>query len=324
MFKSYSYTSIANYLQRFPLRRRAIASLLLLATTTTFCCCGAVLAKRAPPDPALTHEQVSQLEKAKRMARTAGPKANQLIISVVATATDTAQCLAMAEYADSAGFTLLDARKASLQKAIDLSKSKDDLILTIIKSRKLQCFEITSAAIKALLNGCSDPADLYDLAKKCQEIALVDVTRLALEKILAQTQNAKDAIALAHQSRTLGLDDFARKIVKDVEDDCQTTPECLELLPQIENLKYSDATRYLVKKALERAKTVDEYLAVNKAAVRTGQQDIVNNSAWHGRYIILTQQAAEQAARDRAAKDQATKDAQSEQATQTKNAGAGF
>jgi hypothetical protein len=300
--------------------------LVLLATTTAFCCSGVVFAKSAPADPALTHEQFVQLEKAKRMAKSAGPKANQLIISVVATATDTAQCLAIADYADSAGFSLLDARKASLQKAIELSKTKDDLILTVVKSRKLQCFDITSSAIKALLNGCSDPADLYDIAKKCQEIALVDVTRLALEKILAQTENAKDAVALAHQSRTLGLDDLARKIIKDVEDDCQTTAECLELLPQIEAFKYSDATRYIVKKALEKAKTVDEYLAVNKAAVRTHQQDITNNSAWHGRYIILTQQAAEQAAKDQAAKDQAAKDAQSQEqsASQVKNSGAGF
>jgi hypothetical protein len=293
---------------------------LLLIAITVSCASGAVWAKSAAPDPALTHEQVSQLERARRMAKSGGPKANQLIISVVATATDTAQCLAIADYADSAGFTLLEARKASLQKAIDLAKTKDDLILTVIKARKLQCFEITSAAIKALLNGCSDPEDLYDLAKKCQEIALVDVTRLALEKILAQTQNAKDAIALAHQSQTLGLDDLARKIVKDVEDDCQTTPECLELLPQIEAFKYSDATRYIVKKALEKATTADEFLAVNKAAVRTNQQDIVAVSAYRGRKIILNQHAAEQAA-----KDQSAKDAQSEEkASQTKNTGAGF
>jgi len=320
MFNSYLFTAISIDFKRPSFRRRAIVGLLLLATTT-FCDIGTVYAKSAPSDPALTHEQVIQLEKAKRMARTAGPKANQLILSVVATATDTAQCLAIADYADSAGFNLLDARKASLQKAIDLSKTKDDLILTVIKSRKLQCFEVTSAAIKALLNGCNDPADLYDLAKKCQEIALVDVTRLALEKILAQTQNAKDAIALAHQSRTLGLDDFARKIVKDVEDDCQTTSECLELLPQIENFRYSDATRYIVKRALEKAQTVDEFLAVNKAAARTGQQDIVANSAWHGRTILLNQHLAEQAA-----KDQAAKNAQSEEqkANQTKNTGTGF
>ena len=303
-------------------RRRTVVSLTALAAIATLNVSESAFAKSTPPDPSLSREQASHLERAKRMAKSAGPKASQLIIAEVATATTTAQCLAMADYADSAGFTLLEARKATLQKAMELSKTKDELILTIVKSRKLQCFDVTSAAIKLLLNGCTDPADLYDLAKKCQEIALNDVTRLALEKILAQTQNAKDAIALAHQSQTLGLDDFARRIIKDVEDDCQSTTEALELLPQIEAFHYSDATRFIVKKALEKATTVDEFLAVNKAAVRTNQQDIIAVSAFKGRKIILTQQAVA----DQAAKDQASKDANAAAAaaSQVKGTGSGF
>jgi hypothetical protein len=256
------------------------------------------VAKRAPADPALSAEQYKQLERAKSMARSkgGGAKANQLIISLIDSAQDLNQCLAIASYTDAAGFSLIEARTKSLQRAITLSKNPDDLMRVILKARQLQCFDVTSQAIKALLASANTTDELNEVARKSQEIALNDVAHLALEKEFAQVKAVPDAINIAKQARTLGMDDLTRKILKELEDDCRTTAELMALLPQVEPFNYSDVNRYCLHRALDYANNVDDYFAVFKQAQRLRQQDIFELAGFRGKKIMLMQKLQEEQA----------------------------
>ncbi len=254
------------------------------------------VAKKAAADPALSPVQYKQLEHARSMAKHAGPKANQLIITVLNSAQTLDECLAIAAYTDAAGFPLIEARTKSLQKGIVLSKTPDDYMRVVLKARQLQCFDVTSQAIKALLASANTPEQLNEVARKSQEIALNDVAHLALEKLFAHAKTVPDAISVAKTARTLGMDDLTRKILKELEDDCRTTAELMALLPQVEPFAYGDVNRYCLHRALDYANSADDFYAIYKQSQRLRQQDIFDVAAFRGKKMILMQKLQEEQA----------------------------
>lgn len=238
----------------------------------------------------LSPELAAQVQRAAKAAKSGNPnKARDIIQNMLASAPDVSTCLAAASAADMVGFTLQDAKRACLQKALSLSKSRDDYFRCALKARQVQVFDITSDAIKQLLASASSTEELLDLARRAQEIAMNDVSHLALEKAFAQTHELDAALSLAKQSRILGADDLAKKICREVIDDSQTCKDLMDLLPGIEDFKYPEANRYLLKRALDFARNVDDEKAIFDAAHRLGQRDIEEVAGFRGRKMLQMQ-----------------------------------
>ena len=271
----------------------------------------------------LSPQLAAQVQKAAKAAKAGNPnKARDIIQSSLSSAPDVSTCLAMASAADMVGFTLQDAKRACLQKALSLSKSRDDYFRCALKARQVQVFDITSDAIKQLLASSNSTEELLDLARRAQEIAMNDVSHLALEKAFAQTHDLDGALALAKQSRILGADDLAKKICREVIDDSQTCKDLMDLLPGIEEFKYPEANRYLLKRALDFAKTVDDEKSVFDSAHRLGQRDIEELAGFRGRKMIQMQNLVNE---EKAKEDAAAAAAASQQnETQSKVPSNGF
>ena len=238
----------------------------------------------------LSSQQAQLVQKAARIAKAGNaPKAKQMIQNTLDTTNDVSTCLAMASAADMVGFKLQDSKRACLQKALSLSKTRDDYFRCALKARQVQIFDITADAVKQLLASASSTDELIDLARRAQEIAMNDVSHLALEKAYAQTKDITAAFNLAKQCRLLGADDLARKICREVIDDNQTTKELIALLPGIEEFKYPDANRYLLKRSLDFAKDVDDYKLIFDNSKRLNQTDIVELAGFRGRKMVQMQ-----------------------------------
>jgi hypothetical protein len=239
----------------------------------------------------LSSEQAKTVQKAAKIAKAGNAaKAKQMIADTLATTNDVSTCLAMASAADVVGFKLQDSKRACLQRALSLSKTRDDYFRCALKARQVQVFDITSDAVKQLLASANSSDELIDLARRSQEIAMNDVSHLALEKAYAQTKEITAAFQLAKQCRLLGADDLARKICREVIDDNQTTKELIDLLPGIEEFKYPDGTRYLLKRALDFARTAEEYKLVFDNSKRLGQADVAELAGFRGRKILQLQE----------------------------------
>jgi hypothetical protein len=238
----------------------------------------------------LSSEQAKAVQKAAKIAKAGNaPKAKEIIAAELASTTDVSTCLAMASAADIVGFKLQDSKRACLQKALSLSKTRDDYFRCALKARQVQVFDITADAVKQLLSSASSNEELLDLARRAQEIAMNDVSHLALEKAYAQTKDITAAFNLAKQCRLLGADDLARKICREVIDDNQTTKELIDLLPGIEEFRYPDGTRYLLKRSLDFARTVEEFKLVFDNAKRLNQNDVAELAGFRGRKLLLMQ-----------------------------------
>ncbi len=266
------------------------------------CSIGLTEAKKVLVDTTeLSPAQASQVQKAARAAKSGNAShARDIIQGMLGSATDVSTCLAMASAADTAGFTMQDCKRQCLQKALALSKTRDDYFRCALKARQVQVFDITSEAIKQLLASASSVDELVDLAHRSQEIAMTDITHLALEKAFAQTTDIDSAFKLAKQCRLLGDDGLSKKICRQVIDDNKTVTDLIELLPQLEELKYPDANRYLLKKALDYAKTVDDQKLIFDNARRLNQNDVVEVAGFRGRKMLQTQSLMEEAAKEKA------------------------
>ena len=261
----------------------------------------------------LSPDQAAQVQKAAKAAKSGNAgRARDIIQGMLSSAPDVSTCLAMASAADTVGYTLQDSKRACLQKALSLCKTRDDYFRCALKARQVQVFDITSDAVKQLLASASSSEELLDLARRAQEIAMNDVTHLALEKAYAQTKELDAAFQLGKQCRLLGADDLAKKICREVIDDNQTTKDLIDLLPQLEEFKYPEANRYLLKRALDYAKTVDDQKLIFDNARRLNQRDIQDLAGFRGRKMLQMQNMViEEAAK---AKEKEAKDA--EKATQ--------
>jgi hypothetical protein len=299
----------------------SVGSLVALIAAVVFLSSSSAMAKKSSVDTSeLSPDQAAQVQRAARAAKSGNAdKARSIIQGMLGSASDVSTCLAMASAADMVGYTLQDSKRACLQKALSLCKTRDDYFRCALKARQVQIFDITSDAVKQLLASASSTEELLDLARRAQEIAMNDVSHLALEKAYAQTKEIPAAFQLAKQCRLLGADDLARKICREVIDDNQTTKDLIELLPGVEEFQYPDANRYLLKRALNFTKDVDDLKLVFDAAKRLNQRDIEELAGFRGRKMVQMQNLAEQEAvkakeKEAAAANQATQKEQEDSA----------
>jgi len=240
----------------------------------------------------LSTEQSALVQKAARLAKAGhSAEAKQLIQSSLSSAADVSTCLAMASAADTVGFKLQDSKRACLQKALSLAKTRDDYFRCALKARQVQVFDITADAVKQLLASANSKEELLDLARRAQEIAMNDVTHMSLEKAYAQTKDIPAAFQLAKQCRLLGDDELARKICREVIDDNQSAKDLIDLLPGLEEFKYPDANRYLLKRSLDYAKDVEDLKLIFDNARRLNEGDIQNLAGFRGRKLIQMQES---------------------------------
>lgn len=297
--------------------------------------CTGVLALNVVPSYAAKKEIVdspldSQTQSALRRAVKSGnsAKAMPVISSALQGATDIPKCLAIAAFTEGTGASMADARRACMSKALSLCQSRQDYIQVALKSRQYQCYEITRDAVNGLIANATTPDDLYDLAKKLQEVALNDVAHLAMEKAFTLCKTVPDALSFAREAKLLSMDDLNRKAIKDLIDDEPNAHELMVLLHQIEPFQVKDLDRYLMKKALDRAVSEQDLLDIYNAAQRRNELDIFQLALFRGRKArLMSQIKAEQAAAQQTIDAQQAK-AQEEMKTQgTPNPGqqsAGF
>jgi hypothetical protein len=217
-------------------------------------------------------------------------KATAAYQQALASADTVASCLAIADGTEHYGHVLLDARRACLNKAESVAKTRDDFCQIALKARQFELYEITKSAIDALIARAQTNEDLYDLARKAQSVSLNDVAHLALEKAYTQTTSVSEALTYAKQAKLLGMEDLCRKAVRDLIDDESDAHELLALLRQIDPLQQPDLNRRLLKKSLDCVKDVDQCKEVFDTARRYDQRDIVALASYRGKRMILLRQ----------------------------------
>ncbi len=159
-----------------------------------------------------------------------------------------------------------------------------------LKSRQYQCYEVTRDAVNSLIGSGTSIDDLYDLARKTQEVALNDVAHLAMEKAYTLCKTIPEALAFAREAKLLSMDDLNRKAVKDMIDDEPNAHELIVLLHYIEPFKLRDMDRYCMKKALDRAVAEQDFLDLYNASQRRGESDIFSIALYRGKKARLMQQ----------------------------------
>src|SRR6516165_4031893 len=102
----------------------------------------AALADNSKMGSLLPVEQEAKLRKANRYAKSGKPsKAAEKYQAALDSATDVAQCLAIAEATEKYGHPLMDVRRAYLQKALTLGRVPDDFFQIATKARQYQYYE---------------------------------------------------------------------------------------------------------------------------------------------------------------------------------------
>lgn len=247
-------------------------------------------ADRIDPNSPLTKNQQSQLSKAANYAKKGrGDKASPIFNEILAACTDLPKCIAVAAYTEKYGHSTVDARRAVMQRALELCRTYDDYILVAMKSRQYECFDVTRSAIQQLVSVANTPEQLSDLARKAHEVSLTDVAHLAMEKKYTVVKTVPDALDYANECHLLGFTDLERKCIKDLIDDEGNCQQLCMILKKIEPLKLKDLNRYLLKKALDQAGNTEDFSALWEAARRHNQKDIFDIAAFRGKKMMLMQ-----------------------------------
>lgn len=250
----------------------------------------AAFADRVDPNSPLTVNQQRELRKAAGYAKKGRKdKASPIFNDILATCTDLPKCMAVATYTEQYGHSTVDARRAIMQRALEMCRTFDDYILVAMKSRQYECFDVTRSAIQQLISIASTKEQLQDLAKKAAEVSLTDVAHLAMEKEYTLVKTVPDAIDYANEAGLLGFTDLQRKCVKELIDDEPNCGQLCMILRKIEPFKLKDLNRYLLKKALDQAATVDDFSNIWEAARRHNQKDIFDLAAFRGKKMQLMQ-----------------------------------
>jgi len=248
----------------------------------------AALADKVDPDSPLTTDQQRQLRKAAGYAKKGrGDKAGPLFNDILATCTDLPKCMAVATYTEQYGHSTVDARKAIMQKAIEMCRTHEDYILVAMASRKYECYEVTRQAIQHLISVSQTIDQLTDLARKAIEVSLTDVAHLAMEKEYSLVKTVPEAVEYANQTGLMGFVDLQRKCVKELIDDEPSTHQLCLILRRIEPFKIKDMNRYLLKKALDQAGSTEDFSEIWEAARRLNQKDIFDLAAFRGKKMML-------------------------------------
>jgi hypothetical protein len=174
----------------------------------------------------------------------------------------------------------MEARRACLNKALSLCNGNDDVILVALKSRQYQFFEITRQCVNLLIGNAKTVPQLYDLARKCQEVSLNDISHLAMEKAYTglSGKGLDAAFEYAETCKALGMEDLLRKTVKDIVDDTDDVGGICDVLIKCDGYKLRDITRYGLRKALDVCATVPDMEAIFITARQLNEPDIANRA----------------------------------------------
>jgi len=270
----------------------------------------AAYADKVDPNSPLTKDQQRALKKAAGYAKKGqGAKASPIFNDILTTCTDLPKCIAVAAYTEQYGHSTVDARRAIMQRALELCRTFDDYILVAMKARQYDCFDVTRSAIQQLIGICDTKEKLTDLARKAHEVSLTDVAHLAMEKEYSIIRTVPDALEYANECHLLGFTDLQRKVLKELIDDENNCHQLCTILRKIEPMKVKDLNRYLLKKALDQASSVDDFSEIWEAARRNNQKDIFDVAAFRGKKMQLMKRIQS----DRAAHAQKVEDWKSEQ-----------
>lgn len=237
---------------------------------------------------ALPDATVKNVERAVKYAKAKkAEKARPLFDAALAECTDVQKCFALADITEQYGSFCTDIRRAAVEKALQLSKNRDDLILVALKGRKFECFEATRDAMQAMIAQSRSREELKDLALKAQEVSLSDLSHLAMEKQYSLVHTVPEALDFARQSSALGMEDLVRKTCKELIDDENDVHQLMTILRNIEPFKTPDLYRYLLKKSLDNCKNIDDLYEVYQAARRHRQKDIFDLAAFRAKKMKL-------------------------------------
>ena len=299
----------------------SIAALFLALNTVP-----AIAGKKLIVDSPLDEKTQSALRRACKPGN--GVKGNAAVVEALQSATDIPKCLAIASFTEVAGASMIDSRRQCLVKALGMCQSRQDFIQVALKSRQYQCYEVTRDAVNALIGSGTSIDDLYDLARKSQEVALNDVAHLAMEKAYTLCKTIPEAVTFAREAKLLSMDDLNRKACKDMIDDEPNAHELIVLLAYIEPFKLKDLDRYCMKKALDRAVAEQDFLDIYNASQRRGESDIFQIALYRGKKARLMQQikSERESAQQQmdAQQAQAQKDLQTQGTPAPAQQGAGF
>lgn len=249
-------------------------------------------------DSPLSRAQQSTMDHAMRLMR-AGKfeRAADLCNQALAASNDVSKCISIAKDTEAYGLPMMETRRNALNRAYSLATSRDDLILVALKSREYQFFEVTRQAVASLIANAKTIPELYDLAKKSQEVALNDVAHLAMEKAYTGVHDQNGAFAFAEQAKAMGMDDLLRKVVKELVDDEDDVQALCDLMLKLQGYNMRDETRYGLRKCLDKASTIAEMQAIFETARRLNEPDIANRANYYVRKGKVIQKIKE----DRAA-----------------------
>jgi hypothetical protein len=275
---------------RFKLKTKAWISVVILLMTLS----GSTALAKKEKNPNIDSDQEKWINRGNSCARSGkADLATDAYKRALSSAQSVTDCLAVADGTEHYGNVLSDARRACLNMALNLAKTRDDYCQIALKAREFQLYEITKSAIDTLVDRAQTNDDLYDLARKAQSVALSDLAHLALEKAYTQTTTVPDALKYAKQTKLFGMEDLCRKTIRALIDDESDAHELLVLLHEIDPLQEEDLNRRLLKKALDCVKDVDQCKEVFDTARRYDEHDIVALASYRGRRMILLQQFKE-------------------------------
>lgn len=257
----------------------------------------AVFADNSKVGSPLPIEQEAKIRKANKAVRSSKPsKSAKKCQAALDSASEVAQCLAIAEGTEKYGAPLMDVRRACLQKALTLGKNQSDFFQIALKARQYQYYEITKSAIDFVIANANSDDELFDVAQKAQELGLSDLARMAMDKDYLQVKTVPDAILFAKRAKVLNMQDVVRKTLKDLIDDEPTTMGLCNLYNEVEPFQVPDLARYLLRRAVYAVKTVGDCKEVFDIAKKNGQPDIANVAAYRGRKMIQMQQSQDASA----------------------------
>jgi hypothetical protein len=272
----------------------ALCSLVLIAGSLLGTFEPAYARKPPPGETPLSDRQLSAMNRAVRSMRSGKyAQATQTIEGALAEANDVSKCIAIAQYTEAYGNPMNEVRRACLNKAYSLATSREDLILVALKARQYQFFEITRQTVGSLIANARTIPELYDLARKTQEVALNDIAHLAMEKAYTGVKDQAGAFAFAEQAKAMGMDDLLRKVLKELIDDEDDVVALCDLLVRVEGYNMRDHMRYGLRKSLDKAQTVSEMSAIFEAATRLHEPDIANRANYFVRKGKIIQKIKE-------------------------------
>lgn len=246
------------------------------------------LAKKDWTESPLGPDLYRQVERAKRQMKSGKfQQATASINEMLASANDVPKCLEIAASTESYGSPMIEARRACLNRAYQLCQNNEDMLLVALKARHYQMFEVTRQAITYLLGHAKNVKELYDLARRCQEVALNDVAHMAMEKAYASIPDdapPEAAYQYAEQAKALGMNDLVAKVVKQLLDNPDETPESIcDTLLKCQGYKMRDLNRYGLRRALDLAKNVPDMEAIYEAARQLNEPDVANRAQYYVR-----------------------------------------